>query len=78
MSNTVKDTGKGKDMDTDMGKGSKGTRDAAGPYDGKGGSNGKGTARITMTATSTDPTTGTRLENCTGATNFRVKRGPTS
>jgi len=42
------------------------------------GSNGKGTARITMTATSTDPTTGTRLENCTGATNFQVKRGPTS
>jgi hypothetical protein len=41
-------------------------------------SNGKGTARITMTATSTDSTTGATIENCTGAPNFRLKRGPTS
>ena len=57
---------------------SAGGRDGQVHMAGQLGSNGKGTARITMTATSTDSTTGATIENCTGATNFRVKRGPTS
>lgn len=40
-------------------------------------SNGRGTARITMTATSTDSSTGATIENCTGAVGFQVQRGPT-
>ena len=57
---------------------SAGGRDGQVHMTGQLGSNGKGTARITMTATSTDSTTGATIENCTGATTFRVKRGPTS
>ena len=41
-------------------------------------SNGQGTARVTMTATSTDSSTGATIENCTGAVGFQVRRGPTS
>jgi hypothetical protein len=41
-------------------------------------SNGRGTARVTMTATSTDSSTGATIENCTGAVGFQVRRGPTT
>ena len=56
---------------------SAGGRDGQVHMAGQLGSNGKGTARITMTATSTD-STGATIENCTGSTNFRLKRGPTN
>lgn len=56
---------------------SAGGRDGRIHMTGQLGSNGKGTARITMTATSMD-SMGATIENCTGATTFRVKRGPTS
>ena len=39
-------------------------------------SNGRGTARVTLTATSTDSSTGATIENCTGSVGFQVNRGP--